>query len=160
MSKVPVLEQFDGWERTKMPHGQVHFLHTPVFDVCVWKGYRVETKNGSFEEFEDTWQMSCHRQFGFSAKLDADDERTAKLEALSKVQAKCREGAFRAAQQIKETADKWAKKNKKLPPLREMPFGKPTKLPCEICGAVPTLPLTKLCGPCTFGDPATAGGNW
>lgn len=33
-------------------------------------------------------------------------------------------------------------------------------VPCENCGAVPTLPLTGLCGPCTFGEAETAGGNW
>lgn len=32
--------------------------------------------------------------------------------------------------------------------------------PCELCGAVPTLPITAMCGPCTFGEAETAGGNW
>lgn len=32
--------------------------------------------------------------------------------------------------------------------------------PCDICGALPTLPETGLCGPCTFGEAETAGGNW
>lgn len=32
--------------------------------------------------------------------------------------------------------------------------------PCENCGQVPTVPLTGLCGPCTFGEADTAGGNW
>lgn len=31
---------------------------------------------------------------------------------------------------------------------------------CEVCGASPILPLTGLCGPCTFGEAETAGGNW
>jgi hypothetical protein len=31
---------------------------------------------------------------------------------------------------------------------------------CEVCGQKPTLPLTGLCGPCTFGEADTAGGNW
>lgn len=34
------------------------------------------------------------------------------------------------------------------------------KTPCEICGEIPTLPLTGMCGPCTFGESETAGGNW
>ena len=31
---------------------------------------------------------------------------------------------------------------------------------CENCGASPIVPLTGLCGPCTWGEAATAGGNW
>ena len=31
---------------------------------------------------------------------------------------------------------------------------------CENCGQSPTHPLTGLCGPCTFGEAETAGGNW
>jgi hypothetical protein len=32
--------------------------------------------------------------------------------------------------------------------------------PCENCGQVPTLPMTGMCGPCTFGEAETVGGNW
>jgi hypothetical protein len=32
--------------------------------------------------------------------------------------------------------------------------------PCEICGEVPMVPATGMCGPCTFGEADTAGGNW
>ena len=31
---------------------------------------------------------------------------------------------------------------------------------CENCGASPIVPVTGLCGPCTFGEADTAGGNW
>jgi hypothetical protein len=31
---------------------------------------------------------------------------------------------------------------------------------CENCGATPVLPMTGMCGPCTFGEAETAGGNW
>lgn len=31
---------------------------------------------------------------------------------------------------------------------------------CEVCGASPILPLTGMCGPCTFGEADTVGGNW
>lgn len=31
---------------------------------------------------------------------------------------------------------------------------------CEVCGARPILPLTGMCGPCTFGEAETAGGEW
>ena len=34
------------------------------------------------------------------------------------------------------------------------------KKKCEVCGAIPTLPLTKMCGPCTFGEAETSGGIW
>lgn len=28
------------------------------------------------------------------------------------------------------------------------------------CGATPVHPISGMCGPCTFGEAATAGGNW
>lgn len=31
---------------------------------------------------------------------------------------------------------------------------------CEVCGATPVVPQTGMCGPCTFGDADTVGGNW
>jgi hypothetical protein len=31
---------------------------------------------------------------------------------------------------------------------------------CSVCGASPILPLTGLCGPCTFGESETIDGNW
>ena len=31
---------------------------------------------------------------------------------------------------------------------------------CENCGASPIVPLTGMCGPCTFGEADTIGGNW
>lgn len=31
---------------------------------------------------------------------------------------------------------------------------------CENCGASPVVPLTGLCGPCTWGETDTMGGNW
>jgi len=31
---------------------------------------------------------------------------------------------------------------------------------CEVCGASPIVPATGMCGPCTFGEADTAGGNW
>ncbi len=31
---------------------------------------------------------------------------------------------------------------------------------CEVCGGSPVVPLTGLCGPCTFGEAETIGGNW
>lgn len=31
---------------------------------------------------------------------------------------------------------------------------------CEVCGATPILPLTGMCGPCTFGESDTIDGNW
>lgn len=31
---------------------------------------------------------------------------------------------------------------------------------CENCDQTPIVPMTGLCGPCTFGEADTAGGNW
>lgn len=31
---------------------------------------------------------------------------------------------------------------------------------CDVCGASPIVPETGMCGPCTFGEAETAGGNW
>ena len=31
---------------------------------------------------------------------------------------------------------------------------------CENCGASPIVPATGMCGPCTFGEADTIGGNW
>lgn len=31
---------------------------------------------------------------------------------------------------------------------------------CKVCEARPVVPSTGMCGPCTFGDSETAGGNW
>lgn len=31
---------------------------------------------------------------------------------------------------------------------------------CESCGASPILPVSGLCGPCTFGEAETVEGNW
>lgn len=31
---------------------------------------------------------------------------------------------------------------------------------CSVCGDSPIVPDTGLCGPCTFGEADTAGGNW
>ena len=31
---------------------------------------------------------------------------------------------------------------------------------CIVCGWKPILPLTGMCGPCTWGEAETMGGNW
>ena len=31
---------------------------------------------------------------------------------------------------------------------------------CEVCGQLPTVHPTGLCGPCCFGESETVGGNW
>lgn len=32
--------------------------------------------------------------------------------------------------------------------------------PCMNCEQVPTVPITSMCGPCTFGESDTIDGNW
>lgn len=31
---------------------------------------------------------------------------------------------------------------------------------CDVCGETPVVPATGMCGPCSFGEAGTAGGNW
>jgi outer membrane protein assembly factor BamB len=31
---------------------------------------------------------------------------------------------------------------------------------CDVCGQSPIVPMTGMCGPCTFGEASTALGNW
>ena len=31
---------------------------------------------------------------------------------------------------------------------------------CIICGATPIVPLTEMCGPCTWGEAETVNGGW
>lgn len=31
---------------------------------------------------------------------------------------------------------------------------------CIVCGSRPVVKATDMCGPCTFGEAATAGGEW
>ena len=31
---------------------------------------------------------------------------------------------------------------------------------CEVCGEAPVVNLSGLCGPCTWGESETHGGNW
>lgn len=61
-----------------------------------------------------------------------------------------------------------AKKNKAGKGLGRKPDAEPdetTSEPdwggrCEVCGASPIAPETGMCGPCSFGEADTAGGNW
>jgi hypothetical protein len=32
--------------------------------------------------------------------------------------------------------------------------------PCLVCEKTPTVPITGMCGPCTFGKADTVGKNW
>ncbi len=54
--------------------------------------------------------------------------------------------------------------NKRKPKTKYPPTDKSTvpdwTKECEVCGQTPIVPLTGLCGPCTFGEADTAGGNW
>ena len=31
---------------------------------------------------------------------------------------------------------------------------------CMVCDASPVVPVTGMCGPCTFGEAETVNGNW
>lgn len=53
---------------------------------------------------------------------------------------------------------------KKRKPTREMTneeaFAKDHTRDCDVCGSKPVVNATGLCGPCTWGEAETAGGNW
>ena len=42
----------------------------------------------------------------------------------------------------------------------EQAFEKDWTRGCEVCGQKPVVRATGLCGPCTWGESETAGGNW
>lgn len=46
------------------------------------------------------------------------------------------------------------------PEANEEAFARDWTRGCSNCGATPVVNATGLCGPCTFGEAATAGGNW
>ena len=49
-----------------------------------------------------------------------------------------------------------AKKPGRKPPSTEADW----ESPCSVCGSLPTVSETGMCGPCTFGEADTVGGNW
>ena len=58
-----------------------------------------------------------------------------------------------------------SKKNRKKRPQKEamtteQAFQKDWSRVCEVCGEKPVVNATGLCGPCTFGEAETHGGNW
>ena len=54
-----------------------------------------------------------------------------------------------------------AKKKQKKPKARKDKDWEPDWTEeCEVCGSSPTVPITGMCGPCTFGEADTVGGNW
>jgi hypothetical protein len=61
---------------------------------------------------------------------------------------------------------KKAKKRKKLEVEKTViERGDPRIVPdysrgCINCGDKPIVPMTRMCGPCTWGEASTANGNW
>ena len=54
-----------------------------------------------------------------------------------------------------------AKKQPKKPtPPRDPDMEPDWSGKCEVCGESPIVPATGMCGPCTFGEADTIGGNW
>ena len=63
----------------------------------------------------------------------------------------------------------WSREERGIMTQQKEPIKKPKQKPdtkpdwggkCEVCGASPIVPATGMCGPCTFGEAETAGGNW
>lgn len=52
------------------------------------------------------------------------------------------------------------RKERKRKPLAEAGVEPDWTRTCEVCGQPPVVSATGLCGPCTFGEADTAGGNW
>lgn len=52
------------------------------------------------------------------------------------------------------------RKAKKLKPLTKEETEPDWSGKCIYCGQSPVVPITGLCGPCTFGSADAAGGNW
>lgn len=59
-----------------------------------------------------------------------------------------------------ETMDRSLKRKRMRPLPAPRDTGADWTKKCEQCGALPTVPLTGMCGPCTFGESDTVGGNW
>lgn len=53
-----------------------------------------------------------------------------------------------------------ARKRAKLRPPRDPDTEPDWSGRCESCGQSPIVPATGMCGPCTFGEAETIGGNW
>jgi hypothetical protein len=58
-----------------------------------------------------------------------------------------------------------SKKSRKKRPQQqamtpEQAFEKDWSRACEICTQKPVVKATGMCGPCTFGEAETQGGNW
>lgn len=53
-----------------------------------------------------------------------------------------------------------AKKNKKPETRKDEDWEPDWEGECEVCGCSPIVPITGMCGPCTFGEADTVAGNW
>lgn len=73
-------------------------------------------------------------------------------------------GAMKRLSGVKNTKNrKRAERRRASPPLPERsgPDVEPDWTgKCSNCGASPVVPVTGMCGPCTFGEAETAGGEW
>lgn len=65
----------------------------------------------------------------------------AEMQKLAAQQEQDEDGKQTRHAEVKDTTPDWTKK-------------------CEVCDCSPIVPLTGMCGPCTFGEADTAGGNW
>lgn len=60
----------------------------------------------------------------------------------------------------KKRKHKPQKEDKQQTLTTEQAFEKVWDVTCEVCDSVPVVRATGLCGPCTWGEADTAGGNW
>lgn len=57
---------------------------------------------------------------------------------------------------VKAARDKWRREG----PPSNVETDPDYETQCEVCGSSPIVPATSMCGPCTFGEAETIGGNW
>lgn len=72
------------------------------------------------------------------------------------------EKKWREAEKGKENLTKYGKRTRRKRHKKDL---SESAIPdwtgqCEICGESPIVPQTGMCGPCTFGEADTLGGNW
>jgi hypothetical protein len=65
-----------------------------------------------------------------------------------------------ARKDIRSKADRLCKPSKIPTGETAEAFARDWTRNCEVCAEKPVVNVTGLCGPCTFGEAETYGGNW
>lgn len=65
-----------------------------------------------------------------------------------------------ASEKKKRKADTFPSRQVMREESRDPAFEPDWEDQCGVCGMSPTVPIVGLCGPCTWGEAETIGGNW